>query len=340
MPDLDSAYTWAINTCNASNVGYSQKYRNQKTVNGITYYDCSSFINYALVAGGWSTPAYAPSNNAFTTSTMRAALLALGFTEYDTSASFNWLAGDIAWKSGHTEMCHTAGAQGAAIFMGAHTSGVALADQVSISTSPDSSFTKCYRYGDGGATGKGYSIYVCAALAGNAQQESSVNPARENGYMFQWAGERRTAFESWCDDNGYGYTDGNAQCEYLVLEGDWIQNYGDYATLDEFLNSASTDVEELTKCFCYCWERAGTPEIDKRIGYANDALVTIQNRANDTTVTGWIANTAAGLPQEDMDNNIIMLYRYFGIGGGGGGTVTTGAHMSLMFYLKPYYKRR
>lgn len=47
MPDINAAYTWAVNCCNLPNVGYSNIYRNQQTVNGITYYDCSSFINYA-----------------------------------------------------------------------------------------------------------------------------------------------------------------------------------------------------------------------------------------------------------------------------------------------------
>lgn len=51
MPDINKSYSWAIETCNAPNVGYSNAYRNQQTVGGITYYDCSSFINYALLAG-------------------------------------------------------------------------------------------------------------------------------------------------------------------------------------------------------------------------------------------------------------------------------------------------
>ena len=51
MPDINAAYTWAVNCCNLPNVGYNNDYRNQRTVNGITYYDCSSFINYALLFG-------------------------------------------------------------------------------------------------------------------------------------------------------------------------------------------------------------------------------------------------------------------------------------------------
>lgn len=51
MANIQLSYNWAIETCVKPNVGYSQQYRNQRTVNGITYYDCSSFVWYALIAG-------------------------------------------------------------------------------------------------------------------------------------------------------------------------------------------------------------------------------------------------------------------------------------------------
>ena len=60
MPSIQSAYNWSIETCAKENVGYSQTYRNQRTVNGITYYDCSSFIWYALIAGGWDLVSVLP----------------------------------------------------------------------------------------------------------------------------------------------------------------------------------------------------------------------------------------------------------------------------------------
>ena len=154
MPSINSAYTWAVETCNAPNIGYSQSYRNQQTVNGITYYDCSSFINYALLAGGWSTPAYAPHNNAFTTYTMPSALLELGFKEVDATGEYK--AGDIGLSTAHTEMCYTGG-MGSGVFMGAHTDRVKLENQVSIGSSSGDpnyarSFPRLFRYGDGGAT--------------------------------------------------------------------------------------------------------------------------------------------------------------------------------------------
>ena len=213
MPSIDSVYTWAVNCCNLPNVGYSQSYRNQQTVNGVTYYDCSSFINYALLAGGFATPGYAPNNNAFTTYTMADVLLSLGFTE--VSASGEYKAGDIGLNAEHTEMCYSGG-NGDGVFMGAHTNNAPLANQVSIGSSGGNpnyrrSFARLFRYG-GGASGeigytwitggnseyfedygdkqknnvaciysyfyfKGWSLQAIAGLCGNVMQESKFNPA-------------------------------------------------------------------------------------------------------------------------------------------------------------------
>lgn len=213
MPDINGAYTWAVNCCNLPNVGYSQTYRNQQTVNGITYYDCSSFINYALLAGGFSTPGYAPSSNAFTTYTMESVLASLGFTDVTTSGGIK--PGDIGVSSSHTEMCYQGG-EGTAIFMGAHTNNASLVNQVSIgSSSGDATyrrtFPRIWRYGEGasGEVGytwiiggnseyfedygdkqknnaaciysffyfKGWTLQAIAGLCGNIFQESKFNPA-------------------------------------------------------------------------------------------------------------------------------------------------------------------
>ena len=53
MPDINVAYNWEVSMCNAPNIGYSQAYRQGQTVNGITYYDCSSFQSAALTAAGF-----------------------------------------------------------------------------------------------------------------------------------------------------------------------------------------------------------------------------------------------------------------------------------------------
>lgn len=213
MSSINSAYTWAVNCCNLPKVGYSQAYRNQQTVNGITYYDCSSFINYALLAGGFSTPQYAPNNNAFTTYDMEGVLQQLGFTRVTDGVI---KAGDIGVSDTHTEMCYKGGT-GKAVFMGAHgRNGIALVNQVSIGSSSgdpnyERTFPRIWRYGDGASgevdytwiTGgeseyfedygdkqknnaaciysffyfKGWTLQAIAGFCGNVMQESKFNPA-------------------------------------------------------------------------------------------------------------------------------------------------------------------
>lgn len=213
MPSINGAYTWAVNCCNLPKVGYSQAYRNQQTVSGITYYDCSSFINYSLLAGGWSTPGYAPNSNAFTTHDMEGVLQQLGFTRVTDSII---KPGDIGVSDTHTEMCYKGGT-GKAVFMGAHgRNGIALVNQVSIGSSSgdpnyERTFPRIWRYGDGasGEDGytwiigtdseyfedygdkqknnasciysffyfKGWTLQAIAGFCGNVMQESKFNPA-------------------------------------------------------------------------------------------------------------------------------------------------------------------
>lgn len=142
MGDITASYNWAVNTCNRHDVGYSQKYRNQQTVDGITYYDCSSFIWYALQAGGFE----GIGNSPFVTANMRGILTSIGFKDYDAQ-SVAWEPGDIVWRKGHTEMVYDDH-----ITMGAHTANAPLADQVSIRTKPvsNTAFTRILKIG--GAT--------------------------------------------------------------------------------------------------------------------------------------------------------------------------------------------
>lgn len=352
MADINKAYSWAINTCNAPNVGYSQTYRNQRTVNGITYYDCSSFINYALLAGGFETPYYAPSNNAFTTFTEPSELIRLGFTEVDASGEY--LAGDIGLSSGHTEMCYQGG-QGSGIFMGAHSSSYALADQVSIS-SYTRSFPRLFRYGDGGASGVGASMFVCAAIAGNMWQESTLSPGVwENlspgsatdllkGYgLGQWTNTggdthgRLYQLLTWLSDNGYAADDGYGQLAFLIHEDVWYQHDEyPFSNLTEFLQSDSSDINMLTHAYNLCWEGIHDSSWDNRVDYANQCYAYILAHANDTSITKWY-NENTYLTTEQRLNNAVMLYRYLSAGGGGGGTSRTKRKMPLWMMCRYTY---
>lgn len=138
------AWKWLVDRCNAPNVGYSQSYRNEITKNGITYYDCSSIIYYALCYGGFSLDVKAWP---FTTRDMGNALDKLGFAIVPMQDNMTLQAGDILIRNNsygrHTEMMYDS-----TYSMGAHSAKLPLADQVSISTTPVniSTWDVIYRY--------------------------------------------------------------------------------------------------------------------------------------------------------------------------------------------------
>lgn len=370
MPSINQAYQWAINTCNTDNIGYSQDYRNQQTYNGITYYDCSSFIWYALKAGGFDVEtAYRTatgesySGNAIWTAVERAWLLALGFESVDINGE--WLAGDILWRSGHTEMVYTGGA-GQGITMGAHSSHRPLDDQVSInsSTSSASSWTSLYRYGGGATTN--VSLYVIAAICGNFYQESQINPGLWEGLnegtattllrgfgLGQWTNTqgdthgRLYQLITWLTDNGYAQTDGDGQLSYLMHENIWYRiGYAvDFRNLNDFLLSDSTDIAYLTRAWCSGWEgltNANDPSItvwEQRIQYATEYYNYLLEHYADPEVTTWIAGNRY-LTNAESQNNAVMLYKFFD------GTVpptptppvTFGTrHMPIWMMLRPWF---
>lgn len=161
---LSGFINWCINKCNEPDVGYSNQYRNQQTVNGITYYDCSSFVWYGLVEGGlfdlesvqaadpaWQQSGF-PDNYPFFTQYMDAILSALGWVEVDRNGELKQgdigvTPGDAYGVGGHTEVVFQGG-NGEAVFMGAHNDTYPLDKQVSISdfVSPGNRFEKIWRY--------------------------------------------------------------------------------------------------------------------------------------------------------------------------------------------------
>lgn len=336
MASLLTAINWAITTCNRNDVGYSQTYRNERKVNGITYYDCSSFIWYALKSGQFDVEsAYriATGNNyngnAITTYYERAWLQALGFTQENIQGE--WKQGDILWRSGHTEMVYSGGI-GQGITMGAHSSNYSLPNQVSINSNPSTynNWTTLYRY-NGPDVRTDISIYVVSAICGNFYQESGINPA-------MW--ENLSSNNNWTDLNvGYGLgqwtnTDGNpngrlyqlydyltthsypidsgeGQLEYLQYENVWYstQEASAFANLQEFLHSGSTDITMLTHAFNIGWEGIHDSSWDARVQYANDCYNFILDHWNDLNIYEWKKGNTY-LSTQDRLNNAVMVYRY------------------------------
>lgn len=334
MPDLNSAYRWSIEKCNQSNVGYSQNYRNQKTVDGIIYYDCSSFIWYALQAGGFDVKsAYRQatgetySGNAITTHSEKAWLSALGFVQKPITGE--WKSGDVLHRSGHTEMVYSGGT-GSGITMGAHSASVPLDKQVSINTSSSSSsnWETLWRYGEGGGSDFNCSIYVISALCGNWMQESTVNPALwegtvkssftslNHGYgIGQWTNTggdthgRLYQLYQYLTSSGYAIDDGNAQIEYLVKENTWypVAEAQKYGNLNGFLTSTSTDIADLTHAFNIGWEGIHDASWDTRVTYANECYDYLLEHMDDD-VTGWITGNRF-LSRAESYNNVLMAYK-------------------------------
>lgn len=300
MASIQTAYEWGIEKCNAPNIGYSQANRMEKTVNGITYYDCSSFIWFALKAGGFDVvKANGGSTWAFTTGTMANALRLLGFTKMGTAQP--WKPGDILIRTGHTEMAfdsnHT---------MGAHSAKVPLEQQVSINSNPSnaSSWLELWRYEGGAKTNwikgnrylstgemqnnaqiifntlllKGWTKNAIAGMLGNMQKESTINPGIWQNLnpnpllgwgLVQWTPS--TNFTDWAAANGYANDDGDAQLIWIdtvtASVGQWIPTTQYPETFGEFKVSTQTP-EYLADCFLKNFERPGEIDQPDRQRYA------------------------------------------------------------------------
>lgn len=371
MPNLNKAYTWTINKCNAPNIGYSMDMnrRNGVTVGGITYYDCSSLMNFAIIQGGWSTPQWAPSHQAFSTYTMGGALVSLGWKQYSVTSSFVWKPGDIGVVNSsvhqHTEMCYKGGVNGSAIFMGAHTNNAPLADQVSIDTTPISYFQYCYRYGSGGASGggdepgavnEGISAYVIAAMCGNFWTESNVNPGvwesltpvawdapysnNTGGYgLGQWTNYntnqgRLYRLHEWMTQNGYAMDSMEGQLAYLRKEGYWTPKAGvPYQTLEQFLTSESTDLNALTQAWLLCWEGINNGTLPARQAQAKKAYDYIVKHGRDDSINSYIKENRY-LSEAEILNNCVMVFKLFGGSGTSSGTPFSKGSMPIWMMIK------
>lgn len=348
---LQDSYTWAINKCNNDLNLYSQEYREEQTVNGYTYYDCSSFLWYALLHGGFDVvTAHNGDSWAFTTSDMCDVLERLGFVQVPITGA--WLAGDIAWRQGHCEMVYSGGA-GQGITMGAHSSSYAPANQISINTAPstNTSYSRLYRLG---TRGLGYSLYVVSAICGNWWQESNINPGiwefltvGSPGYgLGQWTDNqntnRRTRLFNWLDEHGYSRTDGNAQLEYFIYENVWytegshVEYAIPYGNLQGFLTSNNTNLTNLTLAFMQGWESIWDGTENIRIQHANDIYQYLLQHGNDSVQ--WIYGNRY-LSQAEILNNSVLVWQYLG----GGITPPTPPHPTrnkMPLYLMIRRRRR
>lgn len=248
---LTGAFSWSVAKCNANDVGYSQAYRNERTVDGITYYDCSSFIWYALLHNGWDcVSANWGSTWPFTTSSMPYILPELGFVQVDQNAI--WKPMDIVLTPGvHTEFVHTGG-MGQGITMGAHTDALPLADQVSINTNYTvaGTFSQLWRYttGEVGYTSWmgwiwnecGYNYLTPAGLSVNGDLGRAYGM-----YQFDYQGGLVPFMQSCVDYNPSRYSGFQTYINMGVGHPDLVGNPGLIALFQGYANTYTDEFQYL-----------------------------------------------------------------------------------------------
>lgn len=140
----------------------------------------------------------------------------------------------------------------------------------------------------------GFSNEAICAILGNAQVESLLSPAftetrrptlQPNAEMLsysrglglvQWTGFNADGDQklvAYCDRHGWDWYDGNAQCNRLLAERDnnlqfqEVRVSGITYTWENFYNSTAS-VSDLTKAWCWGYERPSDPDMERRIANA------------------------------------------------------------------------
>lgn len=166
-------------------------------------------------------------------------------------------------------------------------------------------------------------LAVIAAICGNFFQESGINPGiwenltvGANGYgLGQWTDNaqtsRRTALFNWLSANGYAQDSGEGQLKFLVQENLWIPSLfvqSAYNTLGDFLNSTSTNIDDLVQEFMYHWEGINDGTYGIRFGYA--AYIYNEFLNDDGTRNPWYSGNYY-LTRGQADSNAMLVKDFF-----------------------------
>lgn len=145
--------------------------------------------------------------------------------------------------------------------------------------------------------GKGYTDAAVAGIMGNISQESGMSPTKlQNGKgpaagLFQWENYSRKSdrwkqLDDYAKGKGTSWTDLITQLEYAWSE---IKSYGMEPTL-----KSETNVEEATEYFEKVFERAGTPNMPRRIMFAQLWYTTYTSKSVRTVTTTTTAGEIEG----------------------------------------------
>lgn len=178
-------------------------------------------------------------------------------------------------------------------------------------------------------------IFVVAAICGNFQGESGVNPGAYEDYnpqkpqpagygLGQWTDwysqglYRRTNLWNWLSQNGYAQDSGDGQLAFLEYEGYWTSSgtYGSqFASLADFLAYVPTEfVPTEMELLVYAWNQAweGIPISAVRLQYALDIYDYLRLHLNDPR-NPWYARNGY-LTTTEMYSNCLKVFDYFNSG--------------------------
>lgn len=97
------------------------------------------------------------------------------------------------------------------------------------------------------------------------QERGQVSPKGGWGWC-QWTGPRRRAFETWASEHGYSPSSDEANYGFLKNE----LNSSEKAARDALRKASS--VEDATRIFMDRFERPGSPQLARRVTWANRAI--------------------------------------------------------------------
>lgn len=317
MPNINLWYNYVVQACNDPNVRYSQDYRNKRKINGITYYDCSSLMYYGAVAGGFPVDpnAWPITTEGERQWLLNLGFVEVPLSGQWMPGDVLWKYKhtEMVYEGGMGEG-RTMGAHSDQLSAANQVSIYSWDEMHAKNNYLIRRWTHMYRYlgstpldwikgnrylnqsemGNNATivysvlTSYGWSYNAICALLGNMQVESTINPGVWQhldanpllGWgLVQWTPS--TKYTDWADANGYAHDDGYKQLEWLENEtvptGQWSEKDAyDNMTFAEFRIS-TLPVDYLTRAFCDCFEKAGSPNYTERINNANYWYEYLQN---------------------------------------------------------------
>lgn len=179
----------------------------------------------------------------------------------------------------------------------------------------------------------GVSIWVVSAICGNWWQESGINPGiwesltpvawtstwsnNTGGYgLGQWTNVgsshgRLYQLHTFLVENNFADDSGDGEVAFLLEEDYWIKGTGyanKYNSLQDFLESDSSDLTDLVHCYNDAWEGIHDSSWDARVGYAQKCFEFIQKNSASPYITEWITGNRY-LSEDERLNNAVMAFR-------------------------------